>query len=416
MTLGINLNSVGHPAMPSEPGERESVWPKREDFLLLKASLCQGDSCSSAWQEWKRSGNLRELPVRSLQLLPLLYRNLANQGIKDELLPELRMHYLTSLARNKGLIRSLENLLPSLHQAKIDVLVLKGVPLSHLYYRDLGARRMTDVDILVPAEQFGATLGLLKASGFVACYPKEEEFFDPQFAFALDMHNPASDAWVDLHCHALEQPNGFGADGHLWSAAVRLRIGNVECKTLSPTDHLIHAFVHGLTIHLVPPHRWVADAVTIIRNAQTSLDWARVVSLCREYGLTRVVLAGLRYVRENFGAPVPLETLGQLEKLHVPLGPWLLLKAAEQAYPVGFRSFVAENGGAYAAAMRGVGPLQCVCAVPRFVEYRFQVRRPFSRPYWLLRRFKRMLRKLRMPGRRGIPAPPGENGTLNRNI
>jgi hypothetical protein len=99
------LNPDGYATMPTVSTERGSVWPSQEDFLLLQASLLQGDACASAWQDWKGSGNLRKLPVQSWQLLPLLYRNLTNQGIKDESLPELRIHYLTSLARNKGLIR-----------------------------------------------------------------------------------------------------------------------------------------------------------------------------------------------------------------------------------------------------------------------------------------------------------------------
>ena len=340
------------------------------------------------------------------QLPPPLFAGRANAA------PQVRLNKPPVIG---GSGRGFENLLPSFHQAKIDVLVLKGVPLGQLYYRDPGARRMTDVDILVPAHMFRVALGVLQAAGFLACYPKEEEFFDPQFAFALDLHNPATDFWVDLHCHALEQPNGYGADGPLWSTAVPLRIGKVEGKTLSSTDHLIHAFVHGLTVHPVPPLRWVADAVTILRTSPTSPDWDRVVRLCREYGLSGLVLAGLRYVRENFGAPVPLETLGQLEKLPFHLGPWLLAKVAERAYPEGFRNFVAENGGFYAAAMRGAGPVKWVCAVPRFVEYRFQVRRPFSRPYWLLRRFRKILGKLRMPGRRELPAPTGETRPVNQN-
>ena len=44
--------------MPTEPMERESVWPLQDDLLLLKASLLKGDACAGAWQEWKRSRDL----------------------------------------------------------------------------------------------------------------------------------------------------------------------------------------------------------------------------------------------------------------------------------------------------------------------------------------------------------------------
>jgi hypothetical protein len=63
--------------------------------------------------------------------------------------------------------------------------------------------------------------------------------------------------------------------------------------------------VHGTPWSPLPPFRWIADAVTVIRSAGERLDWDRLVAEAERRQLTVATAAALDYLSEEFGAAVP---------------------------------------------------------------------------------------------------------------
>src|SRR5439155_716431 len=69
---------------------------------------------------------------------------------------------------NQTLFHEAARLLQGLREAGIRTMVLKGLPLALLYYRDRGARPMSDVDVLVPVHQTALAIDCLARMGWRA--------------------------------------------------------------------------------------------------------------------------------------------------------------------------------------------------------------------------------------------------------
>ena len=101
--------------------------PDELDLLLLKAALSDGDEARVAWREAsRRIGSITQLKEETYRLLPLLYRNLSEQGVDGPGLEQLKGVYRHSWYANHMLFHEAGVVLGSLEQAGVDTMVLKG--------------------------------------------------------------------------------------------------------------------------------------------------------------------------------------------------------------------------------------------------------------------------------------------------
>ena len=142
-------------------------------LLLLRAALLEGPQAVEAAQEWFASSRdaagpgFLHLEQGARRLLPLLYRNVKD-ALPAELRDTLRRVYLQYWAENQKLFRRLEERLTWFQANGIPTMVLKGVALSILHYRDKGIRPMADFDILVPEDLARDVIGRLQRDGWSA--------------------------------------------------------------------------------------------------------------------------------------------------------------------------------------------------------------------------------------------------------
>ena len=141
-------------------------WPSPVQVLLLRAALLDGAAAHAAWAGWKRATSLEAIDPGSYRLLPLVYRNLLRAGVDGPLLATLREVYRDTWYRNQLALRDLAASFRALDAAGIPLMLLKGLALSHVYYRDLGLRPMDDVDLLVPVEHAPAAAAVLHGLGW----------------------------------------------------------------------------------------------------------------------------------------------------------------------------------------------------------------------------------------------------------
>src|ERR1700694_5370160 len=128
-------------------------WPTRAQELILRASLLKGDEALAAWREWKQISNVDVLDFGSHRMIPQLYRNLLEHGIRDPLMERFKGVYRYYLYKNETLLHHTAGVLRTFHEAGIVTIVLKGCALVSLYYPESGLRPMQDADILVRVEQ-----------------------------------------------------------------------------------------------------------------------------------------------------------------------------------------------------------------------------------------------------------------------
>ncbi len=257
----------------SEP--RTAIWvPDREQLLLLRAALWNGERGFAAWREWRRTNpDIDELEKGSYRLLPLVYRNLGPLLAEDPDAGRLKGVYRRSWAENQLVLKTGRRAIEALHGAGLEVLALKGGALLSSAYRDIGARPMSDLDLAVRAERIEVAVEALEAAGFAAergnplpilAVHHSLGFFDDE------------EREIDLH-RGLQWRAGIDED--LWRQAVPVEVGGAAVLTLCPPDQLLHVCVHGAGWNPIQPIRWVADAFKVLEAAGADFDWARLVAM-----------------------------------------------------------------------------------------------------------------------------------------
>ena len=185
--------------------------------------------------------------------------------------------------------------------------VMKGVVCRDLYPQP-EQRPSEDEDLLVSDEEFPRLHRALIACGFRTADPgvlpeeaDEVSYLDESRALYLEVHKRLfasdSDAYGDCNAPfagALER-------------TVTVQIGDMTVRTLAPTDHLLfllcHAYKHFL--HGGVGIRQLCDIGLFAERYAQELDWAHIVSACRELHIAAFCGALLRIGERYLGFAMP---------------------------------------------------------------------------------------------------------------
>jgi len=282
----------------------------------LRAALLKGTDAVEAWKEWQSDTDWEgHLDNGSFRLLPLLYVNLRRLQVKDPLMGKLKGIYLKAWYENQRLFFEASKIIDYLHNEGIQTIVLKGIPLAVLHYRNYGVRPMSDIDILVPASQAVLTADALKRAGWS---PTAYESLDVPMQYRHSQQFIGeSGTEVDLHWNIMMESTRVDPASDFWSKAVPIKIQGVPSNALDPTDMLFHVIVHGIKWNEEPPIRWIADAMTIIQSPDLQIDWPRIISHAKKYMVSLQVREGLHYLYEQFRAPVPETIMDEINNVPV---------------------------------------------------------------------------------------------------
>jgi hypothetical protein len=289
-------------------------WPTHEQEMLLKACLLQGPGVVAAWEEWKTLDLLDRLDLGSYRLLPLLYHNLRLHGIEDALIGRLKGIHRLTWYQNQLLFRLLVDLLKMFDEASIETMLLKGAALIDPYYHDRGLRLIGDLDVLVHPEQLPAAIDLLDRLAWKPITRSQKwEIRNSllRFRHAQEFQDTNGQR-LDLHWHVLVRFLPVRADEDFWDGAQSITVDGVHSQTLNPTDQLLHVCVHGAAWSPVPPIRWAADAMMILRAAGAKIDWQRLEILATKHRVHLPLRDTLDYLNDHLEAsisPVVLERL-----------------------------------------------------------------------------------------------------------
>jgi hypothetical protein len=306
----------------------QSCWPTWRQELLLRAVLLQGKNSLDAWENWKSSGDINDLDRGSERLLPQLYRNLHDYGVRDPVLSQLKVIYRRTWRDNQLLFHQVSALLGAFHANGIETIVLKGAALALLHYKDVGLRPMNDFDVMIHEEKRSAAMQVMSELGWTPI-PRWPEGLTEGYLSVVNSHGFAHSAGreCDLHWHLFPECCQPDADNDFWEQAVPFRIHGVLTRALAPADQLLHVCVHGAEWNPIPPIRWITDAMMIMKSS--SIDWNRILDQARKRQLMLPLRATLNYLVDEFEAPVPADTLESLRRAAISK-----LERAEYKYKI----------------------------------------------------------------------------------
>jgi hypothetical protein len=297
----------------------QGIFPNQLQQKLLHAALCEGDTAIRSWLCWKSQTDLEHLDAGSHRLLPLVYHNLQKYGFTDSSLPMLKSIYRYTWYKNRMLFHSVVDVLRTLHNAKIETMLLKGPALIvSNCYENVGLRPMNDFDVLIPIQQRESAISILDGAGWFSAYHLQGRFsrtsldvshaikFKDQLEREFDLH------WYPLGgCY----DTNADADKDFWNDSILTSINDIPTRVPNPTDQLLHVCAHGMKYSGISPMiRWIADAMMIFKAKGHEIDWDRLILQSKNRLVSLRLYESLKYLQTELYAPVSSSVLQQLYK------------------------------------------------------------------------------------------------------
>lgn len=281
----------------------------REDQIwLLKAALFAPEEAITYWECWKTHKNLNHITkedanysifsgvdTESLRVLPLIYRNLEHSA--DPLLPALRDAYRDTWMSNQKLLYRAQEIVRACNEAGIPNMLLKGIPMSLHYYKDMGVRPMGDIDLLVPLEYLEATISLLAVYGNI---PDAVEYKYRHLIHAMHCFDEGG-VDVDLHWQAFffqEYQQSNWIFERKYSENLQIDSENATW-ILNDSYQLFHTIIHG-TLEGQPTIRWILDAVKICKSPSFNGDINQITEFAAANHLDYALKICLFYLKNEF--------------------------------------------------------------------------------------------------------------------
>lgn len=299
---------------------RGGIWPTTDQKLLLQAIFFEGDRGLESWHHWKAQNHLQNLDRGSYRLLPLLYKKLHSANIETQLLPPLKKVYIETFYKNNLLFSRGMEFLKLLQNAGIKTMLLKGAALTEFYYRDIGLRPMDDIDVLIRSVDIERALNLLDGCpNWRLKIPHSDRTSLIRLRHAFEFQDKDGRE-IDLHQRLVFRLSPTGMD-RFWDNSRPVKYRELDTQILSPTDQLFHDLVHGLRWNVIPPIRWVADALVVLRECEKEIDWAHLSRAAVEESYSVKLIYAFDYLASEFSANIPRAF--RLELQRAGAGRWL---------------------------------------------------------------------------------------------
>ncbi|HET8651950.1 MAG TPA: nucleotidyltransferase family protein [Gaiellaceae bacterium] len=350
-------------------GRAGSFWPSREQELLLKVALLKDERGARAWSELRPRLDIQRLEAGSTVLLPLLYDRLREQDDADRFLPRLKGVYRYVWYRNQVAMKALLEMLTALRGAGIESIVFGGAALVTRYYRGLGVRPIDEAAVLVrPSLRDDAVTVLTRAGWSIADDSGRSRRMQPSGARDGRMAALHSRLPVEF-----EPAGDQVSEEEVWRHADVSDVRGTPTLTLDPSDELLLTCVGGARSGGTSNVQWIPDAMTILRVAESDIDWETLISKAVLRRRSLPLLEGLRYLTEELDAPIP----GWVVK---ELGTTTVTRRERFAHRISGRGGrllgnLPATVGAHVVASQDQSVLRAVLRLPDFVRAEWGVDR-----------------------------------------
>ncbi|MDX9787075.1 MAG: nucleotidyltransferase family protein [Desulfobacterales bacterium] len=262
----------------------------RETDRLLLDCLCLTEGGDAARLKALSARDWDDIIAQAVchLVLPQLYLGITRTGAQAALRPALfgRMQqlYFRNLAANVRFYHALSQCLGVLTAGEIPVVVLKGAHLGELVYENVGARILSDVDLMVREKHLKKAQQCLMRAGL---YPTKG-------VLSIDLH------WY------LDTDYPIDMAG-VWERTQSARIAGQSVRVLSPEDLLLH-----LCMHLGSHHqfrrigiRTFCDIREIVFRYGNDIDWDRVASRAAQWRMGKALGLTLAMARTLLKVEIP---------------------------------------------------------------------------------------------------------------
>lgn len=291
----------------------ERPFTSRHQELLLQAALLKGNAAVNAWEEWTHAVDLQGHPDSgSFRLMPLLYTNMRQHGVKHPFMKILKGIYRQTWYRNQRLFAEKNRVLQFFSRAGIKTMLLKGTALTVLAYQDDGIRPVSGIDLLVPSSLIPQTIDILHKAGWIPTAALKER--DLMYRYSMQFKNQ-SENQLDIHWRPFYDCRTDGVR-HFWDGAVSITPGKTPVLAPDTADMLFHLIAHGVDWSPEPPIQWIADAITLLRT-HAHVDWSRLLKQVEEHQVCLRFRDALNYLHYRFQSGIPDSIINHINSIRI---------------------------------------------------------------------------------------------------
>lgn len=270
--------------------------------------------------------------AHSERLSPLAYKTLskiegAPSVIPGDIWQSLKESYYSNLSDNISGLSQLENVIHSLQDEKIGVIIFKGLMLAESIYADLGLRPGGDLDILIKKEDISRADKALKGIGYYTTFDGknsgEIQFNDYRNSFFYFSKKTAG-LPVHIHWHLINTvPYNKKVRlncriDRIWARREPVRLGSVYIDTLSMYHQIIYLSMHALN-HCFYPLILLCDINEILRLHKKVINWDALIEEAFQLGLSKHLFYSLYLTSKILFQEVPQGSLDRLKPKKISL-------------------------------------------------------------------------------------------------
>jgi len=246
-------------------------------------------------------------------LAPLLYYHLRRidhkHRITQSIMERLHTIYYSNLAHNISLDSELNKILNFFEKKRIPVVVLRGLALAQIIYKNIALRSTIDIDLLVQKKDLSRvvqTLLELKFTSPQSGLARKE--YSAELCFVKRVTSRGKflpTIYIDVHQDItssirLKRIIKSDTEGVI-SRAHPTRIENVNMLVMTPEDLLLHLTLRHCFERLIR----LCDLTEVIKAKKGELDWQFLLERTKESRITSIMYYTLYYARQLLEAPVP---------------------------------------------------------------------------------------------------------------
>jgi len=241
-----------------------------------------------------------------------------NVAVPENVMAGLRSAYYENIARNTYLYAELTRILEAFQKESVEVILLKGLALVKTVYKDLGVRKIGDIDLLVKGGDLSQAENIMAGLGYL--YPENK---NPEWSREKEHHlnyeHPEKNIPVEIHWHISHKShpgqmyiNNDKIITQFWEQALTAKIGDREVKMLCPEDLLMHLCHHFMKHRFLTKSGFngcftsrgalmqLYDMVRVLECNGDDIEWGKFQRDAKEFGLDGLTYSTLALIKEVF--------------------------------------------------------------------------------------------------------------------
>lgn len=240
-------------------------------------------------------------------------------AIPIEILAKLEQTYFRTASRNIFLCDCLIRVLNAFFENQIVTIPLKGVYLTEVYYKDIGIRQMSDIDLLIKSQDIEKCIMVLGKLGFRESGINKTKFIrnkgGAKHLPTMTLHNVS----VEIHYRVLIDDSTYSIDiEEYWNNAKPCLLYNIPTLALSPENLLQYLCIH-LERHFNEGKMQLyqfLDIICVLKINEKQFDWDSFTLSCQRNNCLSNVHSILFLLHTYFSISFPKKVIQQLNYIN----------------------------------------------------------------------------------------------------